>query len=442
MYRVLTWAFGFAIHRFYRRKHLGGSVPDHGPVLLVANHPNALIDPAVVTQLSNRPICFLAFAPLFEMPVLGWIARSLHAVPVYRAKDGFDTKQNQDTFVAVRQALLQKKVVCIFPEGKSHNEPELQPLKTGAARMVLETEAETGFELGVNVVPVGLTYSEKSRYRSRLATQIGIPISSQPHRKTYRQDAWSSVLQLTDEIDVGIRQVTLNLQRWEDLPLLSLAEKVWQGNHQSRFARLQALAQGDRIFSQQDPERLQGLRLRVSRFNERLNHLGMRVDHLDARYNILKVVWFILRNLLIVMIGLPLTLVGAGIYYLPYRLAGWMASRFRPPVEFIATYKLLSALVLLLAWHFIFCISIGFLWSWPTAGLAFLILPVCGLISPLFLEYARATWLETRVFLTAPFTPSLRKRLRAERDAIADRINDLAKREIAETQTVDLPADQ
>src|SRR5438034_6170731 len=120
---------------FFRRIEVSGtdSVPRVGPVIFVLNHPNGLIDPAFLLCLAPRRVSFLAKAPLFRMPVVGFFCRALDAIPVHRRQDtGFDGAQNRETFEAARRVLAHGGAIAIFPEGASHSEPKLRPLKTGA----------------------------------------------------------------------------------------------------------------------------------------------------------------------------------------------------------------------------------------------------------------------------------------------------------------------
>jgi 1-acyl-sn-glycerol-3-phosphate acyltransferase len=59
-------------------------IPSSGPVLLVANHANSLIDPVILGIAASRPVHFLAKAPLFEIPVFGTALRALGMVPAYQ----------------------------------------------------------------------------------------------------------------------------------------------------------------------------------------------------------------------------------------------------------------------------------------------------------------------------------------------------------------------
>ncbi|MFT5510632.1 MAG: glycerol-3-phosphate O-acyltransferase/dihydroxyacetone phosphate acyltransferase, partial [Hyphomicrobiaceae bacterium] len=188
MYWLISTITCFALDLFFKRVHVEGAVPKMGPVILVANHFNALLDPVMVTRLVGRNVRFLGKEPLFHTPVLKHLVKGMGTLPVYRAMDGADTSKNKDMFAAVYAALGEGNAVCLFPEGVSHNEPQLQSLKTGAARMALGAEAEHGFSLGLKVVPVGLVFSDKRRFRSVAATFVGQPINISEYQEAYRQD--------------------------------------------------------------------------------------------------------------------------------------------------------------------------------------------------------------------------------------------------------------
>src|SRR5204862_83182 len=77
-----------------------------GPVLFVLNHPNGLIDPGFLLCLAPRRVSFLAKAPLFRMPLVGWLCRTFQAIPVHRRQDaGADPARNRETFEAARRVL-------------------------------------------------------------------------------------------------------------------------------------------------------------------------------------------------------------------------------------------------------------------------------------------------------------------------------------------------
>ena len=128
--QVVGAVFGIALIVFFRRIETVNSavVPEGTGVIFVMNHPNGLIDPALVFVALPRRISFLAKSTLFRTPVIGWVVRAVGALPVYRRIDaGEDVSQNQKTFDACRALLARGGSIALFPEGVSHSSPKLLP---------------------------------------------------------------------------------------------------------------------------------------------------------------------------------------------------------------------------------------------------------------------------------------------------------------------------
>src|SRR5256885_16174249 len=140
MRTLVRAVFGLVLRVFFRRIEVSGSahVPARGPVMFVLNHPNGLIDPTFLLCLAPRRVSFLTKAPLFHMPIIGAIARAFEAIPVHRRQDtGADLQKNAETFETARAVLVRGGTLAVFPEGASHRDPKLRPLKTGTARIGL-----------------------------------------------------------------------------------------------------------------------------------------------------------------------------------------------------------------------------------------------------------------------------------------------------------------
>ena len=123
---------------FFRRIEIAGT--DRIPASRACpssclNHPNGLVDPLFfLLCFSPRPVSFLAKAPLFEMPVVGFFTRAFGSIPVYRRRDAERRPpQPRDVRRAPAGSSTRGGVSALFPEGVSHDEPKLLDLKTGAA---------------------------------------------------------------------------------------------------------------------------------------------------------------------------------------------------------------------------------------------------------------------------------------------------------------------
>ena len=182
------WVWGFArlaVTTFYRVDRIGGPIPD-GPLLLVANHPNTLLDPALIQTTAGRPVRFLTKSTLFRRHPLSVLVRHSGAIPVYRTIDpGVDTTRNTEMFRAVEATLAQGDAICLFPEGVSHDRGRLVPLRTGTARMALASHARG---VPITIVPVGLNFEHVSAFRSRVTAVFGHPFDCADLSEAYAAD--------------------------------------------------------------------------------------------------------------------------------------------------------------------------------------------------------------------------------------------------------------
>ena len=165
--QIPRWIVRRLIRLYYPRIEVTGrnGIPRQGPVLLVANHANSLIDPVIVGIAADRSVRFFAKAPLFDTPVLGRLMRALGMLPAFRGQD--DSKQvrrNLESLDIAAQALGRGDAVGIFPEGRSHDSIKLEQIRSGAARM-----AAQGVQAGaraLKLVPIGINYQRKQLFRS------------------------------------------------------------------------------------------------------------------------------------------------------------------------------------------------------------------------------------------------------------------------------------
>ncbi len=141
--RFVAWLL---IHTVYRvRKEGLGNIPESGPALLVCNHVS-YVDAIVIAACVRRPVRFILDHRIFRVPLLNWIFRTMHAIPI--ASEREDPAVKKAAFQSAAEALRAGDLVGIFPEGKLTETGELNPFRGGISRLLAETP--------VPVVPMAL----------------------------------------------------------------------------------------------------------------------------------------------------------------------------------------------------------------------------------------------------------------------------------------------
>lgn len=395
--RIIVTLLRFALRIYFRRVEVVGQehVPAESPVIFVLNHPNALVDPAFLLCLAPREVSFLAKAPLFNYPILGFLVRALDSLPVYRRQDeGSDVARNRETFAAARALLARGGTIAICPEGVSHDEPRLRPIKTGAARIALAAVA-TGEVSNLRIVPAGLYYTAKTTFRSSALLCFGKPLAVTPSKLDEEgEPERAAVRQLSDRIEQSLREVMLDAQHEEALLVVSRAERIFsslpedQENGLAEELQLQQrFVRAYMVLEQKAPERLRKLEVRMSRFQEELEQVGMDPEELTPPRSTVAVFTTLLRRSLLFLIMLPGALVGTVVHYPAYALGGYLARTFSGDAEdVVSTTKIISAMLLFpLTWVGIAIVSFRSGGWWLTLA-ALVVLPLSGSIAIRFFE--------------------------------------------------------
>src|SRR5690242_9430026 len=291
--RVIVALVRFALRIYFRRIEVTGleHVPHDEPVIFVLNHPNGLVDPAFLLCLAPRRVSFLAKAPLFRMPVIGFFCRAFDAIPVSRRQDaGFDPAQNRQTFGVARSVLASGGAIGVFPEGASHSEAKLRPLKTGAARIALGAAAALSTDASVQIVPAGLYYRAKRVFRSAALLHFGPPFSVDPQPLAAGDEPPAdAVLALTERIERALGEVTLQAEQLEAHALVERAERILSVRDEAPGARPSLVAEFDvrrrllagyEVVRTQWPDRFAALATRIDRYELALAAAGLDPHHL------------------------------------------------------------------------------------------------------------------------------------------------------------------
>jgi 1-acyl-sn-glycerol-3-phosphate acyltransferase len=425
--RVIKVVLLFALRVFFRRIEVVGRrrVPREGACIFVLNHPNGLVDPVFLLCFAPRRVSFLAKSPLFRTPIIGFFVRALDSIPVYRKQDESEdtSSRNRETFERAAALLRRGGTIAICPEGVSHNEPYLLPLKSGAARIALgavnaagasplarasllqkgnevKTDAladgrasdeADGGALDLNIVPAGLYYTAKTSFRSGALLYFGDPIpveavepgaDGEPPREAVRA--------LSERIAEAMRSLTLNADRHEALAMVARAERIFSSVEEDEeerpslereLRRRRRFVEAYAFHRRHSPARLEELERRIGRYEEELRQAGLEDSRQLSAATVSEYAraWTLIARVVFFLLLLPLALAGFVLHYPAYTLAGLLATRFaREYDDVLSTFKIAAALLLFpLTWGVLAFVLHGFA-GWWGVFVALVCAPLAG----------------------------------------------------------------
>jgi len=407
-----------AVHVFYQVDRVG-SPPPAGPLILLPNHPNALLDPALVWATAGRAIRFLAKSTLFSSP-FGPLVRAAGAIPVFRKqdRDGHNSR-NTEMFAAVDEALCRGGAICLFPEGISHSTGRLEPLRTGAARMAISAAAKG---VAVQLVPVGINPDQKTIFRSRMTVVYGNP---------FPVPASASVHALTDQVAARMRHLIVEADPEADAELviridqLYAAERPTGPDAQSVIERRRAIAAGLERLRTDRPEWYETSLLQLRRYDQRLRRFGLGDSTLDWNTSLADAVHFTARELPLALVLVPIAAAALVVFGVPYGLTA-ASARLQKDTDVTATAKVLGGLALYAAWIAALVTLLGRMYGSPAGWLTATLLPVLAAGGLFAIEREASAFRTARSWLALRGAhASTRQRLRRHRAELADVLDEV-----------------
>jgi len=395
--RLTSWV---GISVFFRRRLVLGR--EHlrfdGPAIVVSNHPNTLIDPLNTGINIRQEMFFLANYGLFKNPVSAWILTRLFCIPVKRKEDVAEgeARDNDAAFEASFQHLEKNGVLYVAAEGVSWMNRYVRPFKTGTARIASGAERRNHWQLGVKIIPVGISYDAPRLFRSRTTVEYGAPIDTSLWAAAYEKDPEKAVEDFTAEIRSRVSALTLNsgseagdvfvdqaeiMVRNAGLGLSDTEEYLFlKGFLAKNMLNEPIKAQIADYFS-----KLQSANLTDAGLSK-VQHPTSKVQHS------LSIVQHPLFNVLLV----PFFLLGYGFWFLPCWLPCLLCKRLKLYPGYDSNIKMLAGLFTFLfalwgGWKLAFWLWGSSLWAWA----ALVVLVLCGYLAEVFMDNAKR-WQEGR----------------------------------------------
>lgn len=409
LYSLTKSIIHLALRGYFRKIVAIGeeNIPKNGPIIFIANHPSALIDPLVVSILIRKKLHFIAGAEFFGKGFKSWLLREQYnMIPVYRPKEGNGKNvDNTEMFSECYKRLDKDGAILVFPEGSSVTQNRLRSLKTGTLR-ILAGFNKVSPDKVVHVIPLGLNYSSAHQFRSNILMKIGPPIDSE--QLPLNADDPQAIKDLTQVLENSLQQEIFHIEDYKLNPLVTNIYELLRHNiisekeSEEKFKVRKELIKVISHFQETEPETVQLTKDLILTYFKQLKQLNIDQYFLNERdkskYQ---------KKLIVAVFFLPLFFVGLIANSLPFLLTQlWFRSSYLPRLKqkdhnrainpaFSATISYSIGTLIFLFWFISISIFVSFQTVWWMGFLSFATLYFLGQFSIWYrgvTEYLTGRW--------------------------------------------------
>ncbi|HEY5511682.1 MAG TPA: 1-acyl-sn-glycerol-3-phosphate acyltransferase [Prolixibacteraceae bacterium] len=369
-----------------------GNIPGDKPIIFAANHQNALMDPLALVCTNPLQTLWLARADIFKSKASRAFLNFCKMIPIYRIRDGKENlSNNEEIFNQVTHVLEEKGSVALFPEAAHSGKRQMLPHKKAIPRIALESEMKNNFQLGLQIVPVGIYYDHYWNFNRTLLVNYGEPIEIDSYKVHFAENPQNAMLLLRDEINQKLLPLTMqinNVDAYQDYEnIRTIAGKACSKNKffskdpviQLFKTEQELIAKLERLEELQ-PEKFGTIKQLMNNYLTAIKKAGVTDDQLDkaANTSFLK----FLMQFFVSVFFLPIAAFGILFNVFPYFFPRIFFAGKVKDLAFMGTFIFASGLVL---FPLIYLLESGIIWfttgSFPIAAVSLLAMPFAGKIA-------------------------------------------------------------
>lgn len=418
LYAILRPITRMVLQGYYQKIFVNGqeNIPKNQPVLLAVNHPSAFTEPCVLATHLDRELHFLIRGDVVN-PKVKWFFDQTNQLPIYRFRDGFSSmRQNEKQFSYCFDLLENNGCIAIFAEGSTKHIKQTRPIQKGAARIAFGAMQNRNIE-EVWIVPVGVNFEHSPRPRSRVAVQIGEPISTRALFPIYEADERQGLNELTDLIFHGLNAQMIHIahndrmEEANDLLLMASNEMDFRKYPVAEYGSTQFFDSLDRVakninqIGEQDWTLLRKLN---QQYQGKLQETGL-VDVGPGITSRFPLVWLFLT---------PLALLGwlflGPIYWISFAIQ----KRLNEKDEYTSGFRMAGFLVFIPVFIILWMIALAPLLGW-WVWTFWVIMPILSMIAVLWRDQL-VTWIQKSRWRNKP--PSVAGELLDLREQLIGRV--------------------
>jgi glycerol-3-phosphate O-acyltransferase / dihydroxyacetone phosphate acyltransferase len=277
-----------------------------GPLLVLSNHPNTLMDPLMAVYRLHVRLALLANYSLFKNPITNWLLSTLYCIPIQRVKDvEGQPPRNDEAFKMCDIHLTSGGSIYIAAEGSSYIERHIREFKTGAARIAFSAENKNNFKLDLKVLLIGITYTDPLKFRGDAVVQLGELIDIDTWRDAYENNPRRAIQDLTQHLEDETKKLVIHCRDMDEDAFLKQVETILQSEKpldtEGAYHRGKALLKALNAWEGRDLEGFSNFKKEIENYCSKLNMLKINDLNIE-KFNPLSILTFIL--------GLPIFIYG------------------------------------------------------------------------------------------------------------------------------------
>lgn len=356
LYRLLQGIIWLGIRIYYREIKVVNRfyLEQTGPVIIIANHPNTLMDAWIMAYINRRKVHFVAKSTFFNSPIKRKILHALGMIPINRSSDiTVSGINNKDSFEACYQILEAGGILVVFPEGTSYLERQLRALKTGTARIALTVAQRNIGKLTITILPIGLNYIDAHQFRGKVKVHVGKPIQITPKMiSDFAIHQGIVAKALTADFRTALSRVFVTIEDTRKERLIEDLRDLFDTKYSSNKSGvsnsihlIHEIKQRLEIFSLVAPWKIDKISEEVILLKQELTASGIRADFLDRTYRKNLYSWQYIQTAVFLILSFPLFLYGWLHNSLPYKIIGYIVPKLSHEKEYHAPITVLLGLI-------------------------------------------------------------------------------------------------
>ena len=392
LYSIFKTPLRIALRIYFKKIYLINShrAPIGKKTIYALNHPTSFVDPILLVTQTKPFLYFLIRGDVFKKGLAEKALNSIHGIPVFRKTDASNSSdKNRATFDKVADKLHEGASVMVMPEGSTNKLRRLRPFKKGFAHMAFNYYKKYNMD-DVQIVPVSLSYSDPTRFRSVVHIHFSKPLLLKDYIADYEKEPMDTINRMKDDLYKAMRSDIVHIEKDENLDLVDRGIKMVHRSYPFTLLPVK-----------DTPRELLDLEMQVSETvnnmesDKRDEILGLmdsyekdlkkyntadKVIARDSSFNPLQLIF----NLLLA----PLGLLGYIANFLPLVAGNSLANKMMKRDEFRCSVKIGAAMIFYMLYCLIITLVLSLVFSFKWGIVALVGLPALGM---LFI-YFRGAW--------------------------------------------------